>query len=111
MSLIIGSSNVYRFYKPEVYTGVRKFSMVRCTDIASFKAIMSNLETDDKEVIVSVIENFLATAARSEETEEGRLESMGNVIEEFMKIVTSAATNYPDAKFAIAKPIWRPKFE
>jgi len=38
---------------------------------------MGNLEEDDKEVIVAVVENFLATGARDETTDEGRTEAMG----------------------------------
>ncbi len=111
MAAIIGSSNVYRFYKPGTHNAKQNYSMVRCTDIVSFKAIMTNLESTDTEIIVSVIENFLTTAAKSDTTDEARIESMGGALNEFLDILKTTATKYPQTKFAVAKPIWRPKFD
>jgi hypothetical protein len=111
MSIIIGSSNVYRFFRPERDAAGRKYVMVRCTDISSFRAIMTNLESDDKEVIVSVVENFLATAARDEKTEEGRFEALGESVKEYMRIIRESAVSRPNVKFALANPMKRPKFD
>jgi len=111
MSVIIGSSNVYRFYKSELVKSGRNYSMIRCTDITGFKAIMANLETSDTEVIVSVLENFLATSARSVETEEAISEAMGESLSDFVAVMKRAATTNPATKFAIARPLWRPKYD
>ena len=72
--------------------------MVRCTDIESFRAIMGNLEEDDKEVIVAVVENFLATGARDETTDEGRTEAMGKTINDYCQIIKNAAMTNKETK-------------
>jgi hypothetical protein len=81
--MLIGSSNVYRFYRSESFPTFKNYSMVRCTDIESFRAIMGNLEEDDKKVIVAVVENFLATGARDETTDKGRTEAMGKIVHDY----------------------------
>jgi hypothetical protein len=57
--IFVGSSNVYRFYRPELYTEFKTYNVDRCTDIISFRAIMENLEESESGVVVSVLENFL----------------------------------------------------
>ncbi len=58
--ILVGSSNVYRFYRPELYKEFTTYNVARCTDIISFKAVMENLEESETGVVVSVIENFLS---------------------------------------------------
>ena len=111
LGVLIGSSNIYKFYQREAFASNRAYSVVRCTDISNFNAIMMNLEDDDKEVIVSVMENFLSSAARDEQTEEGQLEKMGETMDTFLKIVSAAAVRMPATKFSIVDPINRPKFK
>ncbi len=109
--MLIGSSNVYRFYRSESFPTFKNYSMVRCTDIESFRAIMGNLEEDDKEVIVAVVENFLATGARDETTDEGRTEAMGKTIHDYCQIIKNAAMTNKETKISVALPVKRPKFE
>jgi hypothetical protein len=110
MGVLIGSSNIYKFYRREEFAANRAYSVVRCTDIANFKAIMMNLEDDDKEVIVSVMENFVSSAARDETTEEGQLTQMGKMMNNFLGIFQATAVRMPATKFSIVDPISRPKF-
>jgi len=109
--VIIGSSNVYRFYKSELYKDYNAYTMARCTDIKSFDAIMTNLEPNDTEVVISVLENFLDKAGRNETTEEGWCTMLGETFLEFNRIVKSAAIMKPDAKFVIIEPIKRPSLD
>ena len=110
-AMIIGSSNVYRFYRSESFPTFKSYSMVRCTDIVSFKAIMGNLENDDKEIIVAVVENFLATAARDQTSDEAKIEAMGKVVNEYCQIIRTTARSRRETKISVALPIKRPKFE
>jgi hypothetical protein len=60
--MLIGSSNVYRFYKPELFVGYAPYKMVACTNVETFKVAMDGIEDIKGRVIISVIENFLCRA-------------------------------------------------
>jgi hypothetical protein len=107
--VIIGSSNVYRFYRPELYKDFKTYNVARCTDLTTFKAIMENLGVEETGVVVSVLENFLERSIVGETETEALLEGMGNTMTEFMKIVRNAASRLPNSKFILADPIKRPK--
>ena len=107
--VLIGSSNVYRFYRPELYKDFKTYNVARCTDITTFKAIMDNLGEEESGVVVSVLENFLERSIVGETETEAVLEGMGNTLKEFMKIVKELASRLPNSKFILADPIKRPK--
>jgi len=107
--VIIGSSNVYRFYKPDLFKEFNSYNMVRCTDAVTFKAITDNLEENEAEVIVSVLENFLERSVLDETCEEDLYDSLGEVIRSFMSTIYNLAKKFPNTKFAIAEPILRPQ--
>jgi hypothetical protein len=109
--VLIGSSNVYKFYRTDVHKSNNTYSMVRCTDINNFKAVMNNLEDDDKHVIISVVENFLSSAARNESSTEGYLQKMGETMDQYLKILKETAARMPATRFAVADPISRPIYE
>jgi hypothetical protein len=109
--LIIGSSNVYRFYRPDTFKQFKNYNMVRCTDIVTFRALTENLEENESEVVISVIENFLERSVKDETTEEAILTSLGETIDAFLQIIKDASTRLPNSKFAIAEPIKRPKMD
>ena len=68
--LIIGSSNIYRNYVAAKFKKYGEYSVIRCTDISNFEANMAGLEATDKEVIISVIENFIEKAGRGIESQD-----------------------------------------
>ena len=107
----MGSSNVYRFYRPDLYKDFNTYNVVRCTDIVTFKAVMDNLRESEFGVVVSVIENFLERSIVGETETEAVLLGMGDTMDQFMKIIKSTATRLGKSKFAIAEPIKRPKNE
>ncbi len=109
--VLIGSSNVYKFYQSDVYKSNNTYSMVCCTDINNFKAVMNNLEDEDKHVIISVVENFLSSAARNESTTEGYLLKMGETMETYLRVLKETAARMPATRFAVADPISRPIYE
>jgi len=106
--ILIGSSNIYRFYRCDDYKDFNAYTVVKCTDIKTFDAVMTNLEVNDNEVIVSVLENFLEKSGRSETTEEGYFLRLGETFEEFNRIVKFVADKRPTTKFVMVDPIKRP---
>jgi hypothetical protein len=107
--VIIGSSNVYRFYKPDNYKEFNTYNMVRCTDVVTLRALTDNLEENEAEVVISVLENFLERSVRDASSEESILESMGTAMSDVMGAIRKLAKRFPRTKFAIAEPITRPK--
>jgi hypothetical protein len=43
-NLLIGSSNLARFYKPEIFKDFRQYQMMKCTTMDSFNALMMEIE-------------------------------------------------------------------
>jgi hypothetical protein len=71
---------------------------------------MACVEAKEKEVIISVIENFICDAVGGDpENEDVLNKSIETVIEEFAKIISEAAKKLPDTRFAIICPIQRPR--
>ena len=66
--ILIGSSNVFRFYRQESFADYPTYEVVKCTRSPTFKVQMKSLNEENKLVVVSVIENFLVDAARKGET-------------------------------------------
>jgi hypothetical protein len=106
--ILIGSSNIYWFYRCDDYKEFNAYTVVKCTDIKTFDAVMSNLEVNDNEVIISVLENFLERSGRSETTEEGYFLRLGETFDEFNRIVKFVADKRPTTKFVMVDPIKRP---
>ena len=100
-SIIIGSSNVYRFvpYLDKQLQDI--IIMQRCTSIEVFKVKMDSLKTENDRVIITVIENFLADAVKKAE-EEKKEETIESVVEEalkiFFEVVETAATRLPGTR-------------
>ena len=84
--------------------------MVRCTRVEPFKARMECVEAREKEVIISVIENFICDAVGVDpENEDVLNKSIETVIEEFAKIISEVAKKLPGTRFAMICPIQRPR--
>ena len=113
--ILIGSSNVYRFYLPETFREFKTYSMVKCTNVETYKARMECIDPkEEKLVIISVIENFIADAVRKIQTDEGEVEAekfdstICNTIKDFFVVLKAAAERSPETKFAMVRPILRP---
>ena len=59
---IIGSSNIYRPYDILSKEDQDKIDLKRCTRISAFKVFMEGLIESQRNVIISVIENFVCDA-------------------------------------------------
>ena len=108
--ILIGSSNICRFYKPETFSNHKPYIMVKSTKFEHFKAKMDNLEMGKKQVVISVIENFLCDAVGSDPQDEDKLnEIIEKVIKEFTGVIETAGKKFADSRFVVAKPIQRPR--
>ena len=112
--VLIGSSNIFRFYKPSDFTEVPDYHLIKCTRISAIMGQMKALEKENKLVVVSVIENFLADAAKAGEQEDPENyrdnfdEILSNAIQEYVDVVKEAATRLPETIILLVKPILRP---
>jgi hypothetical protein len=107
--ILIGSSNVYRNYKAANFK-YNEYAMVRCVDLESLDAHLTNLEPNETEVVISVLENILDKAARGGSGEE-REKAIDIVIKSFLGVVEDAAMKNPGTKFVLIDPIRRPKLD
>jgi hypothetical protein len=105
-NLLIGSSNVSRFYNPKQFKDHREYKMVKCTDIDSFKAHMIDINKNNKCVVISVIENFIEdwVKDRTEEPEE----PIGECIEAFVETIATTIKRLPGTRFGVVLPMGRP---
>ena len=106
-NILIGSSNVARFYKADKFKDYRQYNMAKCTTIDSFRATMSEME--EGTAIISVFENIIVDVAKSHvkdipALEKAVLESIDSVLD----TVQSVAEKMPNTKFAIVTPLERP---
>ena len=106
---LIGSSNVSRFYKIEDYPNFTPCNLAKCCNIESFKARMDSLEEEEKEVIVSVIENFFCDAVGDLNDDKQIDEKIEEVMTDFLKVIKITAVRLVNSKFAISQPIRRPR--
>jgi hypothetical protein len=108
--LLIGSSNVYKFYKPNIFKQYKDYSVVKCCNIETFDTHLANLEASQTEIVISVLENFLEKAGGAEDPEE-RSEDVAGTTKEFLKMIEEAAVKNPGTKFVLVEPILRPKLD
>jgi hypothetical protein len=104
MNCLIGSSNVYKFYKPEIFKERRAYNMIKCTRLESFLATMS--EFDEGNVVVSIFENLIVDAA-SKVPKEKAEESWKKVLTEVLDVINAEATRKPSSKWAVVMPMMR----
>ena len=100
-SIVIGSSNVYRFVDHIDEQLKEIVSMRKCTKIEVFKALMASLKDTEKRVIITVIENFLADAVRGLASPEEIKQKISEVMREFIDVVETTSKRLPATRFAI----------
>ena len=105
-NLLIGSSNVDRFYKATLFSTVRQYKMVKCTQMSGFSAYMSNLDAGSKCVVVSVVENFIVDAVGADVIEPE--DAIDKCIADFLTIVQTSVVKHPKTKFGVVMPLNRP---
>jgi hypothetical protein len=89
-----------------MFTGAREYKLLRCTQLKVFKATMTSLMVENKAVLLSVVENFIADAfgpnTLSLEKE------IKECIDDYINVVMETALRLPETKFEIVLPLGRP---
>jgi hypothetical protein len=105
-NLLIGSSNVNRHYRAADFPDNRQYKMLKCTTIEGYTAYMEGMVADNKNVLISVIENFVVDAVGGDST---RPEvAIDECIKGFLATTLEAAVKFPKTKFGIVLPLRRP---
>ena len=100
---IIGSSNIYRPYDILAKEDQDKIDLKRCTRITAFKVFINGLTERQRNVVISVIENFICDAVGSDPENENVLnDSIERIIKEFVEVINDSADKLPDTKFVMA---------
>ena len=107
-NLLIGSSNLARFYKPDRFPDYRPYQMMKCTTMDSFTAMMSELEDGNNKIIISVFENIISDAAKKEKDEPKRDALIDGAIKDTLDLIGATATRLPDSSFCVVMPLMRP---
>jgi hypothetical protein len=105
-NLLIGSSNVNRFYKAPDFPNVRQYKMVKCTQKTGFDAYMGTLASSSRSVLVSVIENFVVDAVGADSIEPEN--AIDKCIKDFLCTIIETASKNLETKFGIVMPLRRP---
>ena len=106
--LLIGSSNVARFYKPEAFKEYNTYQMMKCTTLESFNALMTELEGANNRVIISVFENIIIDSTKPAKKDEERNKLIKESIKSAVALIGKTASRLPDSKFCIVMPLMRP---
>ena len=106
---LIGSSNIYRFYKLITSKEFKPYKMVNCTNQDVWNVAIDEVKMEKGEVIISVIENLICDALVGVTDPEIRKMTIEDVVGSFMAQIKKCAQAKPGVKFAIAMPMMRPK--
>jgi uncharacterized coiled-coil protein SlyX len=105
-NLLIGSSNVARFYDVSKFKSHREYVMVKCTTMKAFEAHMENVSNINKSVLISVFENFVADHVGNKVEElEKRVDECARA---YIRVISATANRMPETKFGIVLPLGRP---
>jgi len=106
-NILVGSSNVARFYKVDKFKDFRQYNLSRCTTMATFKATMTELE--EGVAIISVFENIIVDAAKGLKNEGDELiNAIYKSIDAVLDLISATADRMPETKLAIVTPLRRP---
>jgi hypothetical protein len=109
-NILIGSSNVAKFYKVDKFTDFRQYNVARCTTFDSYRATMNEL--DEGVAVISVLENIMADAAKGLSKEPEKMEAaILKSIEGVLELVKVTADRMPQTKLAIVAPLQRPSLD
>ena len=106
-TVLIGSSNVYRFLKLTKKETQNSVNLQKCTKVSGFLVHMENLEESDEHVVITVIENFMYDAV-GDTTVQSEIERIiGEVLDAFVETVMRTSMRLPKTKFVLIEPMAR----
>ena len=88
------------------------YSIIKCTNWEVFCVRLACLENIDKEIVVSLIENFLCDDAKEvDKSNPDALDaSIKKAVDRFATCINDLATRMPKTRIAIAMPMLRPAY-
>ena len=104
--ILIGSSNIRRFYPCEKVKDYPKYKLEVTTLKRAFEVTIDNIQRDSQ-VVISVIENLIEKEIGKGKDEDKR-DNLRRVMDEFITSIAEAARKNKGARFALAYPIMRP---
>ncbi len=104
--ILIGSSNIRRFYPCDQTNEYPKYKVEAATLKRAFEVTLEAIPSDAK-VVISVLENFIEKEVNIE-TEGEKEKTMKRVIQQVVAAVVTSARKNKEARFAMAYPILRP---
>jgi hypothetical protein len=104
--ILIGSSNIRRFYPCDQTNEYLKYKVEAATLKRAFEVTLEAIPSDAK-VVISVLENFIEKEVNIE-TEGEKEKTMKRVIQQVVAAVVTSARKNKEARFAMAYPILRP---
>ena len=107
-NLLIGSSNVARFYKYESFPEYKQYQMMKCTTMDSLSALVAEIEEGKNNIVISVMENIIVDMAAGAKTEISRLSLIKTAVKEAIGLIETTATRLPGSKFCLVSPLRRP---
>jgi hypothetical protein len=107
-NLLIGSSNIARFYKYDSFRDYNQYQMMKCTTMDSLTALIAEIKDGNNHVIISVLENIIVDMAAGAKTEVARTTLIKTAIKEAITLIESTATRLPGSKFCLVSPLKRP---
>jgi hypothetical protein len=104
--ILIGSSNIRRFYPCDQTKEYPNYKIEAATLKRAFELTIEAIPNDAK-VIISVLENFIEKEVNLVEREK-KAETMKKVVQSVVAVVVASARKNKKARFALAYPIRRP---
>jgi uncharacterized membrane protein YgcG len=104
--ILIGSSNIRRFYPCEQTNEYPKYKVESATLKRAFEVSVEAVPNDAR-VIISVLENFIEKVTNINDTSQ-KLKEMQQVIQSVVDTVVEVAKQKREARFVMAYPILRP---
>jgi hypothetical protein len=103
--VLLASSNVYKFHDDKGKIS-SSYKIIKCTQAETFEAHMTHLREENKLVLISVVENFIADAVTNQAEPDAEIVFC---LKSFLKLIEEAALRLPGSKFGVAMPLQRPK--
>jgi hypothetical protein len=107
-NLLIGSSNIARFYKYDSFRDYNQYQMMKCTTMDSLTALVAEIEDGNNHVIISVLENIIVDMAAGAKNEVDRTTLIKTAIKDAITLIESTAARLPSSKFCLVSPLKRP---
>jgi hypothetical protein len=115
--ILIGSSNVQRFYTPERFRTYNPYIMRKTCNLEVLKTRVGLLTPLEKFVVIQVMENIFEDAVKNNVAEDGSIQEdvLMNTVKASVAVVVGlirdAAVRMPETRFAMIAPITRPSLE